>query len=414
MGWGIIMKATNLNTDIDLLLEALKRIGLKPGISPRSDSALPVKCNYLCNKDGSIRWIWPSGSRQPDFLRFYNICSWRSFVFVLFVRLAFRLGLKRCLSQGGFTLYLDNDNTEIVLQDTNSRWSLFTGTPGPNRNVLFWYQSMHHGSIFIKVALQPKNEWKLDREARSMQRFEGVSEQVLIPLSKYTGNGVLIQQDISGGNVFSTNRFAKLPVPAVQDWLSTGLYVRILENAKWWQRSKHFMEKSAIIDSTGVSASLAEKLKKLMAEKNLQQDSICSRAYGDFTPWNIMIKGDKLCLVNWALSEKGMPVLYDVFHFVYQSNILIGNKGYGAIRKELDNLFARPEWKKFLGKYEIDVIDAEQNYLIYTISYYLDLYTQQAVWQKQVNWLFNTWNEALTFQMYNNNQMSVRKLVFFY
>ena len=62
-----------------------------------------------------------------------------------------------------------------------------------------------------------------------------------------------------------------------------------------------------------------------------------SMSHGDFTPWNMYLGAQKLHLYDWELSCR-LPLLYDLFHFEFQSAILIRHQSFPSIRKRIFQL----------------------------------------------------------------------------
>jgi len=92
--------------------------------------------------------------------------------------------------------------------------------------------------------------------------------------------------------------------------------------------------------------------------KNNISIEITGWSHGDFTPWNMYITQDKLYLYDWEMSQKDMPLLLDICHYVFQKNILIKRSSFAEIDQE---------FKAF----------------------------QQGHLHEQAHWLMDTWLEAM-------------------
>jgi hypothetical protein len=104
---------------------------------------------------------------------------------------------------------------------------------------------------------------------------------------------------------------------------------------------------------------------------------------------------NKLYVYDWELSKPDLPLLHDLFHFIIQSEILIGKSKYEVIKKKLAGSLKNKAIKAIVEKYEIDVNYNYTLYLLDIVSYYANLYISQNEPHIQVNWLLKTWNEAL-------------------
>ena len=125
---------------------------------------------------------------------------------------------------------------------------------------------------------------------------------------------------------------------------------------------------------------------------------IRDRAHGDFTPWNMFHanKGSKLHLFDWELSER-LPALYDLFHFIFQTGILVKRQSFLEIKSTIDEILKRPKLQEFIRENSLDVEQAYQFYLLRNGSYYLNRYLTQKDLHIQAHWLLDYWLEAVSY-----------------
>jgi len=389
-----------MHTDISSFIYSLDRATTKASLHFSQQIEKRVDCSYRTNPDGSIRWIWPKKNRHADFLKFYHNKGLRPGVFVAIVKIAAATGLLRLFSNGSFSFYI-SDASDSVLATKSSRWAWFSGTIGPNRKAILWeYNGGKNTAQFTKIPLTKRAEENLKKETEQLQALQRHNfKYVNFPIPINIDNGCVKLNDI-GLNTRRTDRFAKLPFNAVKEWLQTGLSsVNYTETDFALKLEIRILELQRMYDKR-MPQGIVDKLVQLQKARPLNNAFTTSTAHGDFTPWNVMCQKEKLHCIDLELGHKQMPALFDLFHFVYQSNILIGHKGYRTIRAELDELFALPYWKEFINEHQIDIYEAERLYLLYIVSYYLDAYHQQPVWHVQVDRLLTTWNEALNWQLY--------------
>jgi hypothetical protein len=122
-----------------------------------------------------------------------------------------------------------------------------------------------------------------------------------------------------------------------------------------------------------------------------------SFAYGhnDFTPWNMFVENNHLYLFDWELARKDVILLYDFFHFIFQSQILISKSDYKTIFEVITtHIKNNSKLKDIIKKYNIDINENYKLYLLYTVSYYLDKYNNQETFYKQIYWIINIWDET--------------------
>ncbi|UFH54878.1 phosphotransferase [Spirosoma sp. KNUC1025] len=399
-------------SDVQRLKAGFDTIGLPiaPESSPTFNCAL--SCYLYRNPDGTIRWLWPVGANQPDFLRFYHRGGRKARVFVWLVTMLFRLRLGRLIAHDRLTLYTTEAGYERLCRFQLHRWALFTGTVGPNRKLVIWYNTTANKSYFLKIALAAPAVQNIDQEALALRHAQKQPFlQIDTPRVKTHVPGLLIQEDMGTPTARQTNRMADLPSSAMRELVSQNWQRQPLADTVFWQQARQTLSELRSVNDLRIPVSLLDKIDWLMNSLNEHQLVPVAAAHGDCTPWNVMLRDNRLCIIDWELHQDALPGLYDLFHFVYQSAILIGNRGYGAIWQDIEETLNRPEWQLFCERYEVDTELAEILYLIHTLTYYLSVYSRQAEWHQQVNWLLATWNESLTYWLHQQKAVSHRQLV---
>jgi hypothetical protein len=105
-------------------------------------------------------------------------------------------------------------------------------------------------------------------------------------------------------------------------------------------------------------------------------------SHGDFTPWNVYLKGQSIFVFDWELFSLRLP-LWDVYNFILHSEVFI----YGRGAKELLRMISDPNgrYASLIKLYEISVgIPKEMDrllllswYLIEILIYYIDISLKQ-------------------------------------
>jgi len=119
-------------------------------------------------------------------------------------------------------------------------------------------------------------------------------------------------------------------------------------------------------------------------------------AHGDFTPWNMYETTNKLHVYDWEMACDDQPLLFDLFHYVFQTNILIRQKDFSTIQKELDQIKKTTQVRQMIREYSIDWNIHFAYYLLYIATYYVPLYIKQKDLHMQAHWLIDVWTEALS------------------
>lgn len=395
-----------MHPDIEVFIRSLRQLGIPVNLNANLLTSSQVSCYYICNPDGSIRWVWPATARHADFIKFYHHTGFRAMLFMIIATTMAKTGLLSYLKGGSFIVYTSINNV------SGNRWTWFSGTVGPGRKAILWQltEGFKTGSFF-KIPIGSLAAENIRTEAKQLKYLQQLNlSDIVWPQSEDIKNNILKITDIGQGTT-RTNRFGELPFYAVKTWLETDRSVQTYQGSSFKVKLDEMAAKLSTLNDHRIPHEIQDKMEVLMKNMAIPWKFINSHSHGDFTPWNVMIKANKLHIIDLELSQNEMPVLFDLFHFVYQSNILIGNNGYTAIRKELNLLFAKPLWSAFLQEYQIDSDTAETLYLLYTVAYYLIVYAQQPQWHTQVNWLLKTWNEALSLQLYKHGILPAREVM---
>ncbi len=380
--------------------KAFEYAGLPVSENSTAACATHLNCFYSCNTDGSVRWVWSARNKHADFLKLYHGKGLKPWLFTIVIQLLFILNLQHLFAKGSFKLYVDLSKNDWA----NNRWALFTGTIGPNQKMILWKQKGNGESIFYKIALTAKAQLNIKQEAQALQLVAAMPlKNIQFPALLAANLDVITLQDVSKG-VTKTNSIAQLPQASLQNWCTPIAHKKI-DNTLFWNQKKP-IEK--YYSDSRIPKAFLNKLNVLINEVNANATIAVAPSHGDCTPWNVWMKNNQLCMIDWELFAEEAPALTDVFHFVYQSNILIGNNDYSIIRKQLNELFAQPQWKAFIEFHELDVVLLEKLYLVNTVSYYLEIYAKQTNWHLQISWLLQTWSDALTYFI---KPLSIRKTV---
>ncbi|RYF74211.1 MAG: hypothetical protein EOO39_09015, partial [Cytophagaceae bacterium] len=408
----VFMNKSVYTSDIQRLQTGLSKIGLPLAINPTTEANCTISCYLYRNPNGSIRWLWPTWSDQPDFLRFYHAGSRRARWFVWVVQLLFRLKRGKWMAHDRITFYTTEAGYQLLRRTQVNRWALFTGTAGPNRKLVIWYNTQAGKGFFLKLALASPAVANLRQEALALRQMQQKPLlQIATPrLESYT-ESVLIQEDMGAVDARHTNKLTELPYGAMQEFVSQNWHTKPLQQTDFWPQALDNLVKLRVANDSRIPVSLLDKLERLLQSLDEQAPITVASAHGDFTPWNIMLRGQKLCVIDWELYRADMPALYDLFHFQYQSMVMLGNQGFEAIRREVDTTLKQTDWRLFRERNSVDVDLAEKLYLIHTITYYLSVYSRQPDWHQQVNWLLDTWSQALTYWLGQKQLISDRKLV---
>ena len=363
------------------------------------------KFSYISNTDGTIRWLYPSDLKRPTFLNFYSTSSLRAKILSSMIKLAFFAGQRKRIESGELELSIDVDSRlgKVLKAYPNACFSIFTGTVGENRKAVIELHNKERVIAFVKIALTEAAKVLVDNEMHTLKKLSQYRfDRVVVPEILYQNYVDTIGlSNIKPKTFTQAPRLMELHVEALHE-----LYEKTHENVKWsdldvLQECKKNIEilladfevfndlkKNRIHD-------LAGKLLKLldMIEKDEEVTTV-ALSHGDFTPWNMYVN-EKLYLFDWELSQDNMPLLFDLFHFVFQSEVMIKHTTYNNLVNELKRIVGMKNIQKLFESFQIDVNNNYLFYLSYNISYYLNKYIRQEQLHDQVFWLINIWEDAV-------------------
>ncbi|MDX2172772.1 MAG: hypothetical protein SFY56_06600 [Bacteroidota bacterium] len=371
-----------------------KQLGYDASATKESGEYAEFELLYINNPDGTIRWFWPKHLKKAHFLKFYNIGNLKSFAFSLVMKLIFFLKLQFFLFKRK-TLFVDLKKRKVSDFNINGNWAVFTGTIGPNNKSIVYINENGLGSFF-KLATTNSIKELLAKETIVLNRLYVSNietfrfpeileiEEDYIQLNDVSDKGIrvskLTNSHIDALIEINEKTAIKLPLSEIKSW------VKIKEDIKLLQNS----------DDKRLPKGLIKKINVLVNEINEEEEIEVSLSHGDFTPWNMYLNEDGLHIYDWELADPLKPIGFDLFHFIIQQGILVKRKPWLEIKKEIDqhvNCKSFSQLSKFKNK---DYDKYLKLYLVFNAAYYLKLYAEQNLWHKQVYWLFNTWNDALS------------------
>ncbi|MFI5218777.1 MAG: hypothetical protein ACHQNT_04750 [Bacteroidia bacterium] len=141
--------------------------------------------------------------------------------------------------------------------------------------------------------------------------------------------------------------------------------------------------------------SVSSRLKKVFDCIDTNEKIAVSFSHGDITPWNLNGDDKRLYRYNWETSDCGIPMLTDLFHFLFLPKTLSTNHDFKTIKKSIDHAIGHSICKSIIEKYRINVDLHYRIYLLFSITHYLRIYNSQKFSQMQLHRLMDIWNEAL-------------------
>ena len=347
------------------------------------------------NPDGSPRWICNAKSKEPLFLKFYLIESMKSQLIALTIKAIFFLGLQKVIFKTIKTNFkiLKEDSAPII-NISKDNWALFTGTVGPNNKILI-YKKGKNKSSFYKIANSEKALSLIKKEEKAINELEAIKPITFtFPKADRIRRKILKLEDIS---LFGTRttRFGHLH-QLVLDEMYTKTSKSIEANALPIFNScllkLHRLEEC---NDMRIPKGMLKKL-RIMLDAMRHKTIAVGFSHGDFTPWNMYVKNEKLAIYDWELATSLMPIGYDAFHYIIQQGVLVDKKPWKSIIKEIKSKVTQEQFLQWPRYGSLNIEEYLGFYLVINAISCLALFADQSKWHTQVHWLLNTWNEALS------------------
>ena len=372
----------------------LQQLGYLVSNSKESSEYEKMNILFIINPDGTVRWFWPSHLTKPLFLKFYNTGNYKSQLYSLVIKLIFLFKLQSLVFRSKQIFYKKNtsQNSKFYI---GSEWTIFTGTIGPNNKAVLINNSSY-GLTFTKIGLTQTSVDLIQKEASILDKLYMLcTETFTVPEVLEVNNNLVQISDVStNGKRISSITNAHLDVLIELNEMSA--IKTTLSDIDAWKNIKQSIKTLSKTQDLRMPKGLIKKLNTIIDGVDENEFIEVGLSHGDFTPWNMFESNGTLHIYDWELADYFKPLGFDLFHFIIQQGILVDRKSWLEIRTEIDskiddNLFLQ------LSKFkEHDIDKYLKLYLVFNTAYYLELYSKQLLWHKQIYWQINVWNEAIS------------------
>ncbi len=371
------------------------------GFDTNETSGTPIDLLFIKNNDGSIRWLWPMEQKQPLFLHFYNVGSFRAKFATFLFKAVFFLGVQKWVFSSG-RVFVNNVQSKTLFDISSTSWALFTGTVGPNQKYIICEQSRTGERVFTKFALRYDSQRLIENETKHINTLmKAGALSFRFPRIQSQSN---VHVKLSSNMLHSlrSSEFTAKHITAIMEMqgisTSTTSFTEFAEKHQLFSRISKLQE-----GRLNVPYGILKKL-SLLAEKMSEMHFDTHFAHGDFTPWNMFTNpAGELYIYDWELSSEDLPKGFDAFHFIMQQSILVEHASWRVIKEKLSKL----EWQAYMSESEMHTYF--DLYLLMNTLYYLEIYEKQSNWHTQVYWLIDVWNQAISDRL--SSGVGARELV---
>jgi hypothetical protein len=369
-------------------------------------SGAPETFIAVLNPDKSIRWLVPDANRSSLFLTLYNNSTLKSkikawfWLFVLKTRTEalFPNYFKR------ITLPIVNESVfRLVCQVSDlleAQYAIFTGTVGPNRKIVIALKTKNNEMVYAKIPLNPQsntlvlNEYQAISTIRQYLGAEAPNLQIpLIELYNYSTFNFTIQRGTTTAAKARVNDFSNVHAKAL--WSIYANHTKkVVQNEAIIQLISFWNTRTCRAELAPLKAAII-KLHDLLSKNN--STIVVAYAHADFTPWNMFIDAQKelVYLYDWELAKDETPLLFDAFHFIFQTEIVLNNNDYKQVIQKIDQAQKLHYIQKIINVHSIDYYQYFAIYLYVNTAFYFDVYNKQTELHYQAKNLIEAWTAVI-------------------
>ncbi len=361
-----------------------------------------LKFYYINNPDKSIRWIFPASNNRPVFLDLYNNDGWKAKCYRTLMKTSYYLGCDSMFTSGSF--FIENPVPLFMQYFENTSadaYAIFTGTAGKNRKAIISLHQDKKCTTFIKIPLTQNAQELVQNEQKQLELLETIQLNKMVTPKGKGKRDYLLLENIKPPTSIPATQFNDRHLLALDECYEKTLVQSTPTQINSWQQITNGL--AFLHSNPSIQNELSkDKIKIISEHLNSIFEQVSSTAlfpvglaHGDFTPWNMYETKEKINVYDWEMSSTDMPLLFDAFHYIFQSNILIHRQSFDHIKKEIKQLYHKPILQNMLEKYSINWKQHYAFYLLYIVSYYLPLYLRQKELHTQAHWLIDCWIKAL-------------------
>ncbi len=351
------------------------------------------------NRGGTLRWLYLATDATPGFLNFYYQGSWRSKCIACAYRAAHTLGLGGAVANGYLTV-MHHQPLPVASQATMlgaTGYSLFMGTPGQHHKLLVEFHAGKKATYFTKVATSRAGKKQVDREQMAYWHLRQFNlKYTRLPQFHQQGNGHWVTfANVKGATARRQQQLTPAHFNAIKELANQTHQKMSLAQSTFFKALKKRIDGLKVDGKVKDGALCLANLHKAMDGIDASQQVSFAFAHGDFTPWNLYAQGDGLAVYDLEMARLQAPVLYDVFHFIFQTGVLVNRQGFEEIWHWASHQLQQQPWLPLLLAYQVDLRLHLLLYVLDTASHYLAQYAQQQHLHQQAQWLVQAWCAAV-------------------
>lgn len=369
------------------------------------------KLNIIQAPSGTIRYIYQTNNRKLHFLDFLQTPTLSSKLIKFSLWSLLKINQVKCVGQRLHILSQNKTYFREVLNNYKySNYSIFLGTPGFCRKPVIQLQNQNVISHYVKFAVSKQTELLIEKEQLNNQKLNAYQLQLtnLPTIDGDSSKQFLAQRAFNIPKLKRISHFNEQLFLSLKELTMKSIKFEKIEGTDFFTEildQLNFLKNQS--DNEHVKTRYYLNQLKDTLKRN--QYTTTSIVHGDFTPWNIYQNKSTFYVYDWEMSIIGAPALYDVFHFIYQSELLVNRNGLKGVQYELINFIKQPLVADFVERFKIDLDLHHQLYLLHVISKNLMLISKQTKPTTDQKLLLESWEKALLELPLNSRVSDVRK-----
>jgi hypothetical protein len=373
---------------------------------------------YIYNGDKSIRWMYESNLKNPTFLNFYSSSTLKSKLIKFSIKLLFKLRLFNIIFAHKIDIEVMKNSMldQLSSNSDNIYHSIFFGTAGKNKKIVVNINKLNGESSYLKLAISDNSELLINNESMILNTLAKKDlKYAVCPKVLKSKPPLLIEvTNIKPKKQSQPLKLSSIHFNAINEINAiNSLSIKlsslinsypILSNISEFKKMKP-VDSDLCTESINQYVDIAQETIQLLDQEELIE---CGLAHGDFTPWNIYLNENKskISIFDWELSGLSLPIFYDIFHYAFQSNVLIKQSQFIDFKLDLLKIFDQINQSKCS---KVKIKNLNTNYIFYLLhvsSYYINLYIEQEKLHEQAHWLIQCWIDALSDFNKNNGALN--------
>ena len=249
--------------------------------------------------------------------------------------------------------------------------SYSTGTPGPHRKLTAQASNGAEILAYIKISSAPAVRQLLDNEARVLHGLRDLHmDRISFPDVLDTG--------ICGGDFLLFT--SAPPVPGRQRGVTPDADdVRLLSGLARHKRGELPITEmlgalqvgntlSQAIEVQAEAVPVLQEARDFLQRRFAGHGVITSFAHGDYAPWNTLrLADDSLYVFDWEYARSGMPVLTDLFHFIFMPLRLVEGTDPVTAVDRLCGIARTPGFEQLLNEAGVGSAEISVYFLLYLL-----------------------------------------------